>query len=186
MSTSELTRGMLIRIHSDLYQVTDFGEQHTGKQKSKTHVTLRNLRNGHVTDKLLETIQPIEEIPHEIRDMQYLYSSADEHTFMDNQSYEQYPMTNDQLAGASPFLLEGESYRVFFADEAPLCVQLPDAVVLEVTDTAPPSHAPSGSSNITKEAVVATGLTVRVPLFIKTGDRIRVDTASQKYVGKEN
>jgi elongation factor P len=55
-----------------------------------------------------------------------------------------------------------------------------------VTDTAPPSHAPSGSSNITKEAVLASGLTVRVPLFIKTGDRIRIDTSNEKYVGKEH
>jgi len=177
---------MLIRIHSDLYQVMDFGEQHTGKQKSKMHVTLRNLRNGHVTDKLLETIQPVEEITHEIREMQYLYSSGEDFTLMDNQSFEQYTVTSELVGKAAAFLLEGESYRVFCAEDSPLTIQLPDAVVLEVTDTAPPSHAPSGSSNITKEAVVASGLTVRVPLFIKSGDRIRVDTATEKYVGKEH
>ena len=186
MSSNEINRGMLIRIHGDLYQVMDFSEQHTGKQKSKTHVTLRNLRNGHVTDKLLETIQPIEEVPHEIREMQYLYSSADELTFMDNETFEQHAVPSSQLGDATRFLVEGEAYRVFCANDLPVNLELPDALVMEVTDTAPPSHAPSGASNVTKEAVIASGMTVRVPLFIKNGDSIRLDTTSGKYVGKEN
>lgn len=186
MSSGELTRGMLIRIHSDLYQVLDFGEQHTGKQKSKTHVTLRNLRNGHVTDKLLETIKPIEEVPHEIRDMQYLYSSGEDCTFMDNQTFEQYTLAKDDVGKAAHFLVESETYRLLCANDAPVTLQLPDAVVMEVANTAPPSHSVGGASNVTKEAVVASGITVRVPLFIKTGDRIRIDTNTEKYVGKES
>ena len=186
MSSPELTRGMLLRVHNDLYQVVGFGEAHTGKQKSRTHVTLRCLRDGHVTDKLLESIQPIEEVPHEIRNMQYLYSSDDEYTFMDSESFEQYTLSRNVLGRAAHFLVESETYKVLCANETPISIQLPDALAIEVKDTAPPAHGVGGASNILKEAVLASGLTVRVPLFIKTGDRIRLDTASEKYVGKES
>jgi elongation factor P len=184
--SSDISRGMLIRIHKDLYQVTDFGEHHTGKQKSKTHVTLRNLRTGQSTDKLLETLQPIEEVPHENRTLQYLYAAGDEFTFMDTESFEQYALARDALGKAVHFLVDGESYRALFADGVPISLQLPDAVVMDVAETAPAAHAPSGSSNVTKEAVLSNGLNVRVPLFIKVGDRIRIDTQTEKYVGKES
>jgi elongation factor P len=185
MSASDLTRGMLIRHQNDLYQVVDFGEQHTGKQKPKTHVTLRHLRTGHTGDKLLDVLEPIEEVPHEMRDMQFLYAAGADHTFMDGDSYEQFTVSQEQLDKAVRFLIEGETYKLFCVDGVPLSLQLPDAMVLEVTDTAPPTHGGSPGSNVMKEAVVASGLTVRVPLFIKNGDRIRVDTQTGKYVGKE-
>lgn len=185
MSASDLTRGMLIRHQNDLYQVVDFGEQHTGKQKAKTHVTLRHLRTGHTGDKLLDVLEPIDEVPHDIRDMQYLYATGDDRTFMDNDSYEQFTLSQEQLDKSARFLIEGETYRMFCVDGVPLSLQLPDAMVMEVADTAPPTHGGSPGSNVMKEAVVASGLTVRVPLFIKSRDHIRVDTQTAKYVGKE-
>jgi elongation factor P len=183
---TDLNRGMLIRIHGELYQVTDFGEQHTGKQKSKTHVSLRNLRTGMSTDKLLETLLPIEEVPHENRNLQFLYTAGGEYTFMDAESFEQYTLADHALGRSVQFLIEGESYRALFADGLPVSLLLPDVMVMDVADTAPPSHSPSGGSHITKEAVLANGKQVHVPLFIKVGDRIRVDTRTEKYLGKES
>lgn len=185
MST-DVNRGMLIRMHGDLYQVMDFTEQHTGKQKPKTHVTLRNLRTGMSTDKLLETLLPIEEVPHENRNLQFLYAAGSEYTFMDTQSFDQFTLPRDALGKSLHFLVDGESYRALFADGVPVNLLLPDTLVMEVADTAPPSHSPSGGSHITKEALLSNGMKVHVPLFIKVGDRVRIDTESGKYVGKES
>jgi elongation factor P len=185
MAGSDLSRGMLIRINNDLHEVIEFGEHHSGKQKSKTHVTLRNVHNGHITDRRVDDLGPIEEVEHEIRNMQYLYSTGEDYTFMDDETFEQYTLLGEQLGKAVRFLVENDSYRVFCADSAPLSLKLPDTVALAVADTAPPSHSSSGSSNVTKEAVLSSGITVHVPLFIKTGDRIRIDTHSEKYQGKE-
>ncbi len=185
MST-DVSRGMLIRIHDDLYQVMDFGEQHTGKQKSKTRVTLRNLRTGMSTDKLLETLLPIQEIPHENRNLQFLYGAGSEYTFMDTQSFDQFALSRDALGKSVQFLVDGESYRALFADGSPVSLLLPDTLVMEVADTAAPSRSPSGGSHLTKEAVLANGTQLHVPLFIKVGDRIRVDTQTGKYAGKES
>lgn len=104
---------------------------------------------------------------------------------MDSESFEQYELTDAQLHGCQPFLKEGESYRALFADQQPLSLELPDAVTLRVANTAPPTHAVGQSSNVMKEAELENGLEIRVPLFIKTGDVVRVSTADKSYLGKE-
>jgi elongation factor P len=105
---------------------------------------------------------------------------------MDSESFEQYTLPHGILGKATHFLVESETYKVFCANQTPVSLQLPDALVIEVKDTAPPAHGVGGASNILKEAVLASGLTIRVPMFIKTGDHVRIDTASEKYVGKES
>ena len=90
-----------------------------------------------------------------------------------------------QLHGSEPFLKEGETYRVMYVDERPLALDLPEIVKLKVTETAAPSHSVGNASSVMKEATLENRLTVRVPLFIKVGDTLRVDTRTSTYVGKE-
>jgi elongation factor P len=180
-----LKRGMLIRHQNHIYTVANFEERRTGKMKATVHVSLRDVRDGHPVDRNLTDLEPIDEVPHENRSMQYLYPQGAERVFMDSESFEQYSLAAPQLHGCEPFLKEGEEYRVTFVDGQPLSLQMPEVVVLKVSETAAPSHQVGGSSNVLKEATLENRLEVRVPLFIKMGDTIRVDTRNKSYVGKE-
>lgn len=180
-----LKRGMLLRHQEHLYLVDHFEERRTGKQKATVHVTLRDARDGHQVDRTLDQLEPLDEVPSAHRDLQYLYPGGANWVFMDTESFEQYELSEAQLHGCQPFLKEGENYRALFADERPLVVEMPDVVTLEVTNTAPPTHSVGSQSSVMKEAELENGLEVRVPLFIKTGDTIRVNTRDKTYVGKE-
>ena len=117
--------------------------------------------------------------------MQYLYASGKDRVFMDTESFEQYTLPTDAVGRDADFLAEGESYRVLAIEGQPVMVQLSPVVVLEVTDTAPSEHG-GGGSNVLKEAKLASGIIIHVPLFIKNGDKIRVKTDTREYRGKEH
>lgn len=186
MSLAEgLHKGMIIRHEGHLYTVEDYSIARTGKQKPTVHVKLRSLASGKPADRTLDELGKIEEVPHETRPMQYLYAAGNEHVFMDSETFEQNPIGEDVLGTAVDFLVEQETYRFRVIEGNIAAIQLPDMVVLEVTDTAPVEHA-GGSSNVYKEANLASGLVVQVPLFIKTGDKIRVNTDNRQYEGKEH
>ena len=181
-----LKRGMLIRHQGHIYAVVDFQERHTGKQRPTVHVSLRDVRDGHPVDRTLGDLEPIQEVTHALRPMQYLYPKGDEHVFMDSQTFDECPLGAAQLHGCEPFLKEGEEYRVMFVDGRPLSLELPEIVPLKVAQTAAPSHSVGAAGSVLKEATLENGLVVRVPLFIKMGDTIRVDTRTKTYVGKES
>jgi elongation factor P len=104
---------------------------------------------------------------------------------MDTESFEQYPFDKAALGDSSSFLVEEETYRFLTIEGRPVILQMPSVVVLEVVDTAPVEHV-GGSTNVQKEAKVSSGLIIRVPLFIKNGDKIRVGTEHRDYQGKEH
>ena len=183
--THDLHKGMVIRHEGQLFTVLDFNLAQTGKQKATVHVKLRSVSTGHTGERTLDELGKIEEVPTEIRHMQYLYASGNEHVFMDNETYEQYPLSEDMLGDAVDFLVNEETYRVQMIEGQPVALQLPPIVVLEVADTAPVEHA-GGSTNVQKEAKLSSGITIQVPLFIKNGDKVRVKTDSREYQGKEH
>jgi elongation factor P len=183
--THDLHKGTVIRHEGQLFTVLDFNVAQTGKQKATVHVKLRSVSTGHTGERTLDELGKIEEVPAEIRHMQYLYASGNEHVFMDNETYEQYPLNEDMLGDAVNFLVDEEAYRFQMIEGQPVALQLPPIVVLEVTDTAPVEHA-GGSTNVQKEAKLSSGITVQVPLFIKNGDKIRVKTDNREYQGKEH
>lgn len=183
--TEGLHRGMVIRHEGHLYSVLDFHVARTGKQKPTVHVKLRSLVGGNVGERTLDQLGKLDEIPATVRSMQYLYGSPGERVFMDDETFEQYPLSDDTLGEAVPFLIEGESYRIQFVDGQPFELHLPDLVVLEVVETAPVEHV-GGNTSVHKEAVLNSGITIQVPMFIKIGDRIRVKTANREYQGKEH
>jgi elongation factor P len=181
-----LKRGMLIRHQGHLYVVTDFQERRTGKQRATVHVALRDTRDGHQVDRTLDQLEPTDEIPSTHRDLQYLYPAGQTRVFMDTESFEQYELADAQLHGCQPFLKEGQAYRALFAAGQPLTLEMPDTISLQVTATAPPAHSVGSQSSVMKEAELENGLEVRVPLFIKNGDIIRVNRRDKSYVGKES
>ena len=183
--TDQLHKGMVIRHEGHLYTVLDYHLAQTGKQKATVHVKLGALGAGHSTERTLDALGKIEEVPAEVRHMQYLYTAGKERVFMDNESFEQYSFEDDFLGDTVPFLVEEESYRFLTVDGQVASIQLPPIVVLEVADTAPVEHA-GGATNVHKEARLNSGVVVQVPLFIKNGDKIRVKTDNREYVGKEH
>ena len=186
MSLAEgFKKGMVIRHEGKLYSILDHRTAHTGKQKPTVHVKLRAIASGHTGEKTLDELGKLEEVPTEIRHMQYLYAERTNRVFMDEESYEQYPLTEDVLGESTPYLIEQETYSVMTIEGQPVALQLPDVVAMEVVDTAPPQHA-GGTTNVHKEAKLASGLTIQVPLFIKNGDKVRIHTGRHEYVGKEH
>lgn len=117
--------------------------------------------------------------------MQYLYAAGEKRVFMDNETYEQHELGEDILHDSADFLVEGETYWFLVVEGQVTGIQLPDVVVMEVIDTAPVEHT-GGHMNVQKEAVLAGGLVIRVPMFIQNGDRIRVKTESRSYQSKEH
>lgn len=184
-AADQLRKGMVIRHEGQLFTVLDYKVAQTGKQKPTVHVKLRSLKSGYTGERTLDELGRIEEVPTEVRQMQYLYASGDEHVFMDSESFEQYPLPADLLKDSLPFLVEQETYRFLAVEGRPVALQLPPAVVLEVVDTAPVEHA-GGSTNVQKEARLASGLVIHVPLFIKNGDKVRVTIENRQYQGKEH
>lgn len=181
-----LKRGMLIKYQDHLYFVADFNERHTGRQHPTVHVQLRDIRDGRQADRTLDELLPIVEVQRSYRQMQYLYPSGDGHVFMDSETFDESTLTAPHLHGCEPFLSAGDTYRVMCAEGRVIALEMPEIVPLKVGTTAAAGHSVGGGSNITKEATLENGLEVRVPLFIKTGDIIRVDTRTRTYAGKEN
>jgi elongation factor P len=178
-------RGMLIRHQNHVYAVADIQERHTGKMKPTVHVTLRDVRDGRQVERTLDELGAVQEVAHAIRPMQYLYAKGEQFVFMDSETFEESGLSAAQLLGGQPFLNEGDEYRVMFVDGQPMMLMLPEGVVLKVASTAAPSHGVGASGSVLKEATLGNGLTIRVPLFIKIGDAIRVDTRTKTYMGKE-
>lgn len=183
--TDQLRKGMVIRHGGELFSVLDYKVAQTGKQKPTVHVKLRSLKSGHTGERTLDELGKIEEVPTEIRPMQYLYASGRERVFMDTESFEQYPLGEEVLGDSVPFLVEEETYRFLMVEDRIAEIQLPSIVVLEVVETAPVEHAGGGTS-VQKEAKLASGLVTQVPLFIKNGEKIRVSTENRQYLGKEH
>jgi len=186
MANIPLERGMWIRHQGHVYEVFDFHERHTGKQKPTVHVNLRDVRDGRPVDRTLDDLEPVQEVEHGLRQMQFVYLKGDVFVFMDCETFEEHELTRQQLAGREVFLAEGTEYPVLMLEGKPMTVKVPDIVSLKVGTTAPPGHSVGAASNITKEATMENGLEIRVPLFIKSGDVIQVDTRTRKYAGKDH
>jgi len=186
MSVSEhIHKGMVIRHEGQVYTVLDYRIAQTGKQKPTVHVKLRSIRGGSSTERTLDELGKIEEVPSEVRQMQYLYAAGKDRVFMDSESFEQYTFDREVVGEGLDFLVEEETYKFLTVDGQPVSLQLPAVLVVEVVDTAPVEHA-GGASNVQKEARLSCGITIHAPLFIKNGDKIRIKTDNREYQGKEH
>jgi elongation factor P len=186
-----IRRGMALRHENHVFVVEDFHERHTGKQKPVVHVQMRDLVDGRHVERSLDDLLPVTEVEHAYRQLQYLYhrpgesGAGDVYIFMDDATLDEFELTAAHLGGFEPFLSEGQEFRVMFVEGQPVRLELPELITLHIRDTAAPEHAIGNAGGVMKEAVLENGLMVKVPLFIKTGDLIRVDTRTRSYVGKE-
>jgi elongation factor P len=179
-------KGEMLRHQGHFYFVEQVQEQHSGKQRPTVHVRLRDALDGRHIERTVDELLPIETAPASYRAMQYLYAKGAAHVFMDSESFDEIELGGSALMGFEPFLKEGEEFRVLYAGDVPLHLDVPASVTLQVQDTAAPTHAVGAGSggSVLKEAQLENGLEIRVPLFIKTGDRVKIDTRTREYLGK--
>lgn len=183
ISAGDFKNGVTLEIDGNVVQIIEFQHVKPGKGAAFVRAKLKNVINGGVVEK---TFRPTEKFPQariERQDMQYLYSDGDLFNFMNMETYDQIALNKETIGDALKFVKENEMVKIcshngnVFAVEAPLFVEL------EVTETEPGFKGDT-AQGATKPATVETGATVNVPLFVNTGDKIKIDTRSGEYLSR--
>jgi elongation factor P len=182
-TTNDLKNGMTLNLDGQLWGVVDFQHVKPGKGGAFVRTKLKNVLTGKVVDRTFNAGVKVEVANVDKREMQYLYREADDFVFMDVQDYDQPRVPAATVGDAADYLLEEQTVTVAFNDGVPLYVDLPAAVELAVSQTDPGVQG-DRSTGGTKPATLETGAQIQVPLFITTGERIRVDTRSGEYLGR--
>lgn len=187
LSTTELRAGRTFQIDGTPYQVLKYEHIKMGRGGATVRISARNLRTGGVEEKTFSTNATVEEIATIKRRVQYLYGDGNNVVFMDPKNYEQVEVSKKVVGEQFAFLREGQEVDLLFwsggsggEKDEPLGVDLPPKVTLTVFETDPGVKGNS-ATNIYKQATLENGLGIKVPLFIKTGDKIRVDTRTGEY-----
>lgn len=162
----------------------EFQHVKPGKGGAFVRTKLKRTADGAVIDKTFRAGEKFRPVRTETRRMQYLYSDGESAHFMDSESYEQLAIPQDQIADSLRWVVDNEEVEVLYVDERPSDVQVPSAVELTVTETEPGLKGDTVSGGGDKPATLESGVTVRVPLFVDVGDRVRVDTRSGEYVSR--
>lgn len=180
ISGSELRKGVIIELDDKLYQVVDY--QHVKmKRTALAKVKLRDIQAGHTIEQSFQSDQKFTRVRLEFRNMQYLYNDSGLYYFMDEENFEQTPLNADQLSDAINYLKENMSLQVSSYKGEIVGVEMPITVELEVTETGPGFKGDTATAG-TKPATLETGINIQVPLFINTGDTIKVDTRDGSYL----
>jgi elongation factor P len=184
-SVSDFRRGLPIIVDDQPYYVVEYQHFKMGRGKANVRTKLKHIKTGAVIEKVFGSNDSFKPPDLENRKMQYLYENVGELSFMDSQTFEQIAVPADSLGDAKWYLLENEEYGIQFLDGQAIGVDLPASVVLEVIETEPVVRGDT-VTNITKPAKLQTGLEVKVPPFVKEGDRVKVDTRSGDYLERAN
>jgi elongation factor P len=182
-STNDLKNGMVLNLDGELWSVVEFQHVKPGKGGAFVRTTLKNVLSGKVVDKTFNAGTKVDTATVDKRSMQYLYSDGDELIFMDLASYEQVHVPAATVGEMVNYLLPEAEVVVATHEGVPLYIELPTSVVLEITYTEPGLQG-DRSTGGTKPATVQTGATVMVPLFLTTGEKIKVDTRDGRYLGR--
>ena len=179
--TSEIRKGLKIEMDGDVYSVVEFLHVKPGKGGAFIRTKLKSLSRGAVVEKTFRSGEKLDKPDLEEKRMQFLYSSGDQHCFMDTETYEQTFLTEDQLGGSREFLKENITIDVLYHNNKPIAVELPTFVELAISETEPGERGDTVSGG-TKAATLETGAVIQVPLFLNTGDVVKVDTRTGEYV----
>jgi elongation factor P len=179
--TSEFRKGLKIEMEGKPYEIIDFLHVKPGKGGAFVRTKLRNMLNGRVVDHTFRSGAKVGEPDLQERQMQYLYKEVDNYCLMDNETYEQIYLSEEQIGESRLFLAENETVNVMLFNEKPIGIELPIFVELSVADTEPGVKGDTASKS-TKPATLETGAVMPVPIFINVGDRIKVDTRTGSYV----
>jgi elongation factor P len=182
-TTNDLKNGMTLNLDGQLWAVVEFQHVKPGKGGAFVRTKLKNVLSGKVVDRTFNAGVRVEQASVDKREMQYLYREGDDFVFMDTETYDQPHISAQTVGDAANYLLEEQTAVVAFNDGTPLYVELPAAVELTVSQTDPGLQG-DRSTGGTKPATLETGAQIQVPLFITTGEKIKVDTRTGQYLGR--
>jgi elongation factor P len=182
-TTNDFKNGMTLSIDGQLWSVVEFQHVKPGKGGAFVRTKLKNVMSGKVVDRTFNAGVKVDVASVDKREMQYLYREGDDFVFMDMQDYDQPRVPAATVGGGAGYLLEEQTVTVAFNEGVALYVELPAAVELTVSQTDPGLQG-DRSTGGTKPATLETGAQVQVPLFITTGEKIRVDTRTGDYLGR--
>ena len=179
--TSDIRKGLRIELDGTPFQIIEFQFVKPGKGTAFTRTKVRNMITGAVLDRTFKTGEKLKPADTEDREMQYLYNDGNEFHFMDNNSFEQVSLEKEIIGETANYLIEEMQVNMGFFNKKPIGITLPNFVIMKVVETSP---GEKGNTVIgaSKPASLATGYTVNVPLFIKTGELLKIDTRTGEYV----
>ncbi len=180
-TASDLRRGMAINYNGDISVVLDFQHRTPGNLRAFVQASLRSIRTGKTSDVRFSSTEKIEPIPMMTTKMEYSYKDGQDYVFTDPENYETVTLNAELVGEAKDFLVENATVTVTFVDEKAVSVEIPSSVILTVTD-APEGVRGDSANNVQKAITLETGITVQAPLFIKTGEKIKIDTRTRKYM----
>ena len=183
ISAGDFRNGVTLEIDGNVYQIMEFQHVKPGKGAACVRTKIKNVISGGVVEK---TFRPTEKVPAariDRVDMQYLYADGDLYNFMDSNTYEQVALSKETIGDALKFVKENETCKVCSYNGNVFSVEPPLFVELEITDTEPGFKGDT-ATGATKPAVVETGATVYVPLFVDQGDKIKIDTRTGEYLSR--
>ncbi len=172
---------MALVIEGELYRVLKVDHLTPGNLRAKVMTQLRSMRTGLKNEHRFRAEDTVEKATFVEKEMEYLYQDGEQYVFMDTTTYEQFHMNQEELGNAVHYLQPNTKVTVELYEERPIGVELPGTMILTITDTQPPMKGATASGSA-KPAVLENGLTVKVPQFIQTGDKIKVDTSTNEYV----
>lgn len=185
VSVGDLRKGLIVEFDGQLYQLIEYERFKLGKGNSEARVRLglRDMRTGKTTEKVIQTSDRVKRVYVENRAAQYSYADGALIYFMDTETFEQIAFPKDRLEDVLPYLKENQDVTLLMQGGQPLSIEIPPAVELKIVETQPGFKGDTATAG-NKPAKLETGLMVQVPLFLKEGDVIKVDTRTGQYSGR--
>ncbi len=182
-SINDVSKDVVMRLNGELYIVTEFQHVNPGKGAAFVRTRLKQIKSGGKTmEQTFKSNETIDLVSVERRKMQYLYNDGTMYSFMDNENYEQIEINGSMLEGKKEYLKEGIEVFVVLFESLPITVDLPRKITYKVTSAEPGVKGDTAGGNVTKPVTLENGLELRVPLFIKEGEEIIVNTDTGQYV----
>lgn len=181
VNASELRRGMAVDFNGDVCVVLDVQHRTPGNLRAFVQASMRSIKTGKSSDIRFSSQQKIEVVPMMTTKMEYSYKDGTDYVFTDPESFETVTLTPELVGDAKNFLVENSPVTVTFIEDKAVSIEVPASVVLTVTDS-PEGIRGDSANNVQKSATLETGISIQVPLFIKTGEKIKVDTRTSKYM----
>jgi elongation factor P len=181
ITPNEFKSGVLIKFKDGIYQVLSYSRSRTAQRRARVVAKMRNIKTGVQIEESFESEAKFEEVEMERKKAQYLFHDHVGYHFMDTSSYEQFALSEEQLGDSALYLSDGLEIDVSYMEGVPVSVEPPMFVVLEIVETEPNFRGDTATGG-GKPAKLTTGLVVNVPFFVKTGDKVKIDTRTNTYV----
>ncbi|NLD74455.1 MAG: elongation factor P [Chloroflexi bacterium] len=181
ITVTELRKGVTVELDGELYRVLEYDHYKPGRGGAIIRTKMRNLRSGATINRNFNSGERVQDVRLDHHSVQFLFTDGELYHFMDTETYEQPALSREVLADVIHYLKEGTVLDLETFEGEPIGIELPITIDLEVTD-APPGYAGDTATGASKEVILETGMKLQVPLFVKNGDVVRVDTRTGEYL----